>query len=569
MALNPSILNNIKGAASPTLNVEDVQSGPSYSLSPAEQQAFTSYQESKYPTATGPLDRTDYYPTIDKPINVGNYSGSLIGSTTLFAPGGALVPVGMMDARDAAIQKAALQKAKDVEDFRNKLQTNAPKTELAGIREDLTNDYFKHLEGSWQKALADNGGDANKAAYALQNNIDFQRKTKSFHDLGQRGTDVANKLANIQDRMAKGEVVSDELKKSMMKVQESMNSRSPEFKNLSENIFKMDAEQELGSTMNKVAKELTMQQDAAAGIDVNDPEYIKTLETTKKYYTPEQKQYLKDALKNIYSGSSIYSLERLDKSVEEYTSAVQQTKNISAQLKHKAGEGEVGNLDVNDMSKEPVSLLGAVRQETKEEGTGTKVGSSAREGNFTALDHMAFKKPVSVVIPANADVTDMTTGEKSTAKSVRKAVVGSVFNAYTTPNGQMVDDEIVKDKTLKKALKVVPMASVIFKETDADGNEVETSGMVPLSELENALKGNRNQNEKVINEYKTRAKQHEKKLKSEGYATVTESAPKVNAKEGVFLHHKGKNYTKSQVEEIAKQYGYTADEYVNWLKSQK
>lgn len=544
MPLDPSILNNIKGAAAPTLNVEDVQSAPSYGLSPAEQEAFNQFQSSKYPTSTGALDATDYYPGMNTPINVGNYSGSVIGSTTLFAPGGALVPLGMMDARDAAIQKAALQKAKDVEDFRAKLQTNAPKTKLAGIREDLTNDYFKHLDNSWQKALAENGGDAQKAAYALQNNIEFQRKTKSFHDLGQRGDDVISKLADIQDRMAKGEVVSPELAHSMKMVQESMNPRSQNFKNLSENIFKMDAEQELGATMNKLAKELTMQQDAASGVDINNPDYIKTLETTKKYFRPEQKQYLEEALNNIYAGSGIYSPERLKKAVNDFTSATQRTENVSVQQTNEAGKG-VEDLDVKDMSKEPVSLLGMV-QRAPFKGT-KQVGAvnEKRLGNFTALDHMTFKKPVPVVIAANADVTDMSTGEKSKNTSVTNAVIGGVFNTYTY-KGQMVDNQFASDHKLKSLIKVTPMVSVIFNKKDKKGNNIEVSGMVPLSEVENALKGKRNQNQKVIDEYKSRAVEHEKKIKSTEPVPVVESAPKENGS-GTFYELQGQKLSESDI----------------------
>jgi hypothetical protein len=539
---NISIFDNIKGAANSTLNVDDIKNSPSYQLSPTEQNMFNQQQE-KYNPATGALNPTDYYPTLNSPINVGSYSGSIIGSTSLFAPEGALVPIGMMDARDAAIQKAALQKAKDVQDFQDKLKANAPKTNLPGIREDLTNSYFRHLENSWQKALKDNDGDPNKATHALQNNIDFKRKTQSFHDFGQRGSDVVTKLADIQDRMAKGEVVSPELQQYMEKVQESMNPDSPEFKNLSENIFKMYSEQELGSSINKIAKQIVMQQDAAAGIDVNDPEYIKEHESTTKYFRPEHKEYLKEALRAIYPNSRLYSPERLDKAAEDFTSGVVRTSKVGASQKRAPGAGEVEDLNVEDISKEPVSLLGAVSVGEYEDKPGGKYTGSAgkREGNFSALDHMTFKKPVSVVIPAGANITNPETGEKSTAKNVRNAVIGSVFNTYVTPNGQMVDDEIVKDPKLKKALKVVPMVSVMFKDKDADGNEIETSGMVPMKDVENALKGKRGQNTKVIDEYKTRAKSHESKIRGGGEATTTEMGSKKSEDKMITVTLNGKS----------------------------
>ncbi len=544
---NTSIFDNIKGAASPTLNVDDIKNSPSYQLSPTEQNMFNQ-QQSKYNPSTGALNPTDYYPTLNSPINVGSYSGSIIGSTSLFAPEGALVPIGMMDARDAAIQKAALQKAKDVQDFQDKLKANAPKTNLPGIREDLTNSYFGHLENSWQKALKDNDGDPNKAAYALQNNIDFKRKTQSFHDLGQRGSDVVTKLADVQDRMAKGEVVSPELQQYMEKVQESMNPDSPEFKNLSENIFKMDAEQELGSSINKIAKEIVMQQDAAAGIDVNDPEYIKEHESTTKYFRPEHKEYLKEALRAIYPNSRLYSPERLDKAAEDFTSGVVRTSKVGASQKRAPGAGEVEDLNVADISEEKGSLLGNVVGEGKDV-TG-KYGTADREGNFTQLDGLTFKKPVNVVIPAGADVTDMSTGKKRTDKNVRNATIGGIYNAYTY-KGQIVDDEFMKDPAKAKLVKVVPMVTAIFKEKDGDGKDIETTGHLPLEQVKNSLRGKRNQNDKVLDEYFNRAKEKTSNITKSGKAPITETQTK-----GGTYKIQGKTYSLAELQKM----GYTEDQ---------
>lgn len=539
MPVDTSIFDNIKGAATPTLNVEDIKNSPSYALSPAEQEMFQQ-QQSSVPTSTGALNPTDYYPTLHSPINVGNYSGSVIGSTTLFAPEGALVPIGMMDARDAAIQKAALQKAKDVQDFKASLKANAPTSKLTGINEDLTSSYFNHIESSWNKALKENNNDPNKATFALKNNLDFQRKLKSYHDLKSTGDAVINKIADVQDRMAKGEVVSPELAYSMKKVQESMNPDSPEFKNLSENIFKMDAEQELGSTINKLAKDIVMQQDASAGIDVNDPEYIKEHESTTKYFRPEHKEYLKQALKAIYPNSSLYSPEKLDKAAEDFTSAIVKTSKVSASQKRAPGAGEVEDLNVADISNEKGSLLGNV----------VKEGGQNREGNFTQLDGLTFKRPVDVVIPAGADVTDMTTGKKRTDKAVRNATIGGIYNAYTY-KGQIVDDEFMKDPKKAKLVKVVPMVTAIFKEKDEDGKDIETTGHVPLEQVKNSLKGKRNQNDKVIEEYFNRAKEKTDKIQKTGDATITETQSK-----GGMYSIQGKTYSLSDLQKM----GYTEEQ---------
>lgn len=517
MALDTRILDNIKGAASPTVNVEDIQNSPSYQLSPAEQAMF---KEQVSSPSTGALGLTDYYPNINSPINVGNYSGSVIGSTSLFAPEGALVPVGMMDARDAAIQRAALQKAKEVQDFKAKLNNNAPTSKLVGINEDLTNEYFNHLDSSWKKALEDNGGNANAAAYALQNNPDFQRKTKAFHDLKANGDAIFNKIADIQDRQAKGEVISPELQLYMQKAQEAMNPRHPEFKNLSNYILGMDAEQELSKSLNNVAKDVFMQENPGVWTDSSDPDFIKSYESSDKFYTPAQKDYMKQTLRSIYPNSTLYPASRIDKAVEDFASAHQKKINMSIHNKP-SDSGDVENIDVADISNEEASLLGNVVRVNEKGGN-----SSLREGNFTAMDGITLKKPTNVVIPAGADVTDMETGKKRTDKAVRKAVIGGIFNAYTY-KGQVVDDEFVKDKErASRSVEVTPMVSVIFKEKGEDGKEIETSGLVPLEQVKNSLKGKKNQNDKVIEEYFSRAKKRTDDLKKNG-APVTEKETKI------------------------------------------
>jgi hypothetical protein len=64
------------------------------------------YQESG---GTGSLSPETYYPNLNQGIQHGEVTG-VMGSAPVYAPPGALVPLGMMDARDAAVHKAALQK---------------------------------------------------------------------------------------------------------------------------------------------------------------------------------------------------------------------------------------------------------------------------------------------------------------------------------------------------------------------------------------------------------------------------------------------------------------------------
>jgi hypothetical protein len=72
----------------------------------------------KAPIATiEKLGVQDYYPQVGKDIAVGNFTGSRIGSQTIYSGAGALLPMGLYDARKRALAEAAKQRQKDLEKF--------------------------------------------------------------------------------------------------------------------------------------------------------------------------------------------------------------------------------------------------------------------------------------------------------------------------------------------------------------------------------------------------------------------------------------------------------------------
>jgi hypothetical protein len=86
----------------------------------------------------------DYYPNIGQDIGVGTYSGSRLGSATIFASQGTLIPMGLIDARKRALASAAQEKQKAI----NKV------LEFADAPEQFDNEYkqyaiktmYDHLE---------------------------------------------------------------------------------------------------------------------------------------------------------------------------------------------------------------------------------------------------------------------------------------------------------------------------------------------------------------------------------------------------------------------------------------
>lgn len=526
MPVDFALLDKLQGNPNPPqVTVDDINNSPAVGMSPAEQDAYNEYQK-QYQAAPEALKSSDYFPGMNEPINVGGYSGNIIGSTTLFAPGGALVPFGMMDARDAAVHKAALAKAKDVQDFRAKLKANPPTSKLTGINEDLTNSYFGYIDNEYKKALQKSGGDANKATFLLNQDQNFQKGLNSYHDLKANGDAVFNHLAEVDERIKNGDVVSEEYKEAARKAVSSMDPTSPDFKNFSQNFLRLGAEREFMKTFNEVTKGVVASELAKAGIDESNPDYLRIVESKVKSLGEDQKEAIVQGMNDIYRGSSIY--KDVPQRIKKLLNYRIEDKKVSVHNK-RVNEGDMEQLNLTDISNESGKLNGIVA------GTGTpakdkdgniiptKPGDFNRQGSFTQMDGLTLKKPQPVVIPGGADVTDMTTGRKSTNNAVKEATIGGIYNAYTY-NGQIVDDEFMKQEIQTKDGKkipasrfvtVTPMVTAIFKEKDTNGNEIETTGHVPLEQVKNSLRGRRNENDKVIEEYFKRAKEKTAALKGE------------------------------------------------------
>ena len=84
----------------------------------------------------------DYYPNVGRDIAVGTFSGSRIGSQTIYSGAGALLPMGLYDARKRALSEAAKEKKKQLDKFFDVIET-APQ-------------YSKAVNESWNNWLNEN-----------------------------------------------------------------------------------------------------------------------------------------------------------------------------------------------------------------------------------------------------------------------------------------------------------------------------------------------------------------------------------------------------------------------------
>jgi len=340
---NTSLLDNLESKAPEhQFNVDDIKYAAPQGLTPEQEQAYQQTQLVNQPTR-GALSTESYYPGLHHNIGVGNYSGSQIGSTTLFAPGGAIVPLGMMDARDVAVQNAALRKAKEVDDF--KKQWNAPTSKLVNINEGLTEGYKNHVSQSWNDALKQTGGDQNKAAYLLKNDPNFQARDKSWHDMAKYGDNLAETKVQNDELRKTGKFVPDknfiELENNVLKAH---NPQDPNFHKFGDMYRAYKQDSNFATVANEVMKDAQKQTLAKAGIDNSHPDYLATRESSVTGYTPEA---IKTAAKTVFDQHPMHNpdgsemtLDQTEKRMQDMFGAQQEKKNVTASQKRAPGEGE-------------------------------------------------------------------------------------------------------------------------------------------------------------------------------------------------------------------------------------
>ena len=292
------------------LNTKDVTDDRLY-LSPQEQEAFSQYQSQQMDPTTGALRMSDYYPGFTNGGAVGTYSGNQIGSVSLFGGGGALVPIGMMDARDAALTRATLQKQKEVADFRKQFD-KAPVSKLTNINQGLGNGYIDLVDKTWQKSLKKANGNPNVASRIMDNDIEFKKQLRSYEDLARQGDAVVGKIADIEARVKAGDVMSPALIEAKNRVLMDMNPDSPGFRHLSNSIIRMDADREFSDAANEALMRVVPNETGQAW-DRSNADQMRVFKESVEKLSPETKQSVIDNLKKIYEGSTMYSPEYIER----------------------------------------------------------------------------------------------------------------------------------------------------------------------------------------------------------------------------------------------------------------
>ena len=148
----------------------------------------------------------DYYPTVGRDIAVGTFTGSRIGSQTIYTGAGGLLPMGLYDAR----QRAKAQYVKDNLAAIDKFLT-VPDTYQ--VYNDVARPY---AAGILQDIAARNGYDYSKIMKDREGMVMLQRIKGGFEKFAQAGT--AAEALKKQMMEAKGDIyIPDNVRKDLIK----------------------------------------------------------------------------------------------------------------------------------------------------------------------------------------------------------------------------------------------------------------------------------------------------------------------------------------------------------------
>jgi hypothetical protein len=311
-----SFLDGIQPQGQIQTDVESINNYVPADLSPDQVQAF----QSQFSPSTGALPVSSYYPDVNHNIGVGSYSGSEIGSTTLFAPGGGLVPLGMLDARDAAVKHAAAQKQKSLDDFYKQYQS--PTTKHVTVQKDLSEAYNSGLQQWNQNALKKAGGDQALANRMLMQDNSFRAWNKSMQDTAKFHDAIVEHAAQLaKDEKDPNFVMSPETRKLtgdlMSGVQyQGMDPFSKEGREIGAKYLAAAATYDIDKSVNTAIDKAipTIEQLAPTFQGRGKNEIATYLE--KEYFTPEaRKQLAHNIYMEKYQGTGVTE-EMVQKNVD-------------------------------------------------------------------------------------------------------------------------------------------------------------------------------------------------------------------------------------------------------------
>lgn len=476
MAVDTSVLDTIQPTGQQNTLVSDINNYTPQDLSPEQQQQF----QQQYTPATGMLPTSAYYPDVNHNIGVGGYSGSEIGSTTLFAPGGGLVPLGMLDARDAAAQHAALKKQKDLEDFQKMYQS--PTTKHVAVQKNLTEAYHGGLQQWNQNALKKAGGNQALAIQMLKQDPNFQNWNKSMQDTAKFHDAIVEHSAQLHtDELNPDFVNSPESRKANAELlngiaYQGMDPFSKQGQDIGKKFLASQALYDLDKASNIAIDK------AIPNIEQLPPSYVgrgKNEIATyleKEYFKPEQiDQMARTVYNEKYAGTDI-PYEAVKKSIES---------KLGEKIKRKTDTYD--KYYKPDAKTEPEYDPNAVVSESGEKVVSRGDVVNSHTEHYVPANANDQKKELKFSIDKNMTAADGTPVNAGETGYVKGSVQGIGVKPFYKKEGRYLTDEEVaklkergvynttKDIVMKPAV-IFNVASPKEETVDAEGNTISAPG---------------------------------------------------------------------------------------------
>lgn len=483
-------------------------------MSPYEQNIYSQINKYQTTPALPPMSEGMMFPS-NQNINKGSYSGSEVGSIPIYAPGG-LVPFGVFDQRDRAVQNAAMMKAKQIDDFKKTFA--APVTKHTSVQPKLDEEYYNGLN-KWKDNAQKKYGD--NWVQALNSDVNFQKWNQSMHTIKTMEDGLVDHVAQLEAKAKdKDYILSPETKKSIADFKQGLTGLSnpfdPNGHQLNDRILRMTAEDNLDTVVNTSVDKL-IQDVKETNPGVSDSGIYDILTSTKTTGTSKEKiNDLADSIyKTHYGDSSYFTKDDISKRLKTVlgTKVERNFKTERNQFDVSAsGNGAAFKYDNNDFEKEPGTMTVGTDQPTVD-ANGNPVPGVNKTVDVPVSDGITFKKSIPVEIPKNSNITDLSTGKPLEDLGVKKISLGKSFIVPFNSEGKMITQEIADKMKALDPKSVIYKAVVSGKYTKApDPNNLtakptEQSVIIPMNDVENSLVKEWGDNGKVktgipVDEYK-------------------------------------------------------------------
>ncbi len=123
------------------------------------------------------LGLSDYYPQAGRSVGVGTFTGSRIGSQTIYSGAGVLAPIGILDARKRALQSQTRDKMAALDGIKNSLGTAAAQFDQQFTEEgmNMINSYISKYKGS---------------PMDIMNDTEFRKKLKQYNSFAEGSKEI-------------------------------------------------------------------------------------------------------------------------------------------------------------------------------------------------------------------------------------------------------------------------------------------------------------------------------------------------------------------------------------------